>query len=93
MNDDINIASKFNKPLDKSFVNTDQSKVDQSSYFNAAKQQYYERDKSVITDMFQGIVGDKIICQSCNKPKYKYDSEMMISLPLATNAPSTASSF
>ena len=85
MNDDINTASKFNKPLDKNFVNTDQSRVDQNSYFNAAKQQFLERDKSMITDMFQGIIGDKIICQSCNKPKYKYDSEMIVSLPLVTN--------
>ena len=29
-----------------------------------------------------GLVGDKIVCLSCNRPKYKYDTEMILSLPL-----------
>ena len=41
-----------------------------------------DRDKSMITDMLGGIVGDCITCQSCKKPKVKYETELMLSLPL-----------
>ena len=40
--------------------------------------------------MFQSVIGDKIICQSCNKPKYKYETEMMLSLPLVASATSSS---
>ena len=40
-----------------------------------------------------GIVGDKIICQTCNKPKFKYDTEMMLSLPLVGASLSSSISY
>ena len=37
VNEDLNTADKFNKPLDKNFVNTNQTKVDPASYYKSAK--------------------------------------------------------
>ena len=48
--------------MDGRLVNTDQSKVDKLQYFKAMKEALEERDKSMITDMFGGIVGDCITC-------------------------------
>ena len=45
-----------------------------------------ERDKSMITDMFQGIIGDCITCQTCFKPKIRYETELILSLPLGDQA-------
>ena len=32
--------------------------------------------------MYQGIVGDCITCKNCKKPKYKFETELILSLPL-----------
>lgn len=52
LNDDINIANKFDQPMDATLVNTDQTRVDRNEYFKAVKKALEERDKSMITDMF-----------------------------------------
>ena len=62
LNEDLNTAIKFDQPMDGRLVNTDQSKVDKLQYFKAMKEALEERDKSMITDMFGGIVGDCITC-------------------------------
>lgn len=77
--------------MDATLVNTDQTKVDRTDYFNAVKKGLEERDKSMITDMFQGIVGDCITCQTCKKPKYKYETELILSLPLGDSQNRTVS--
>lgn len=56
--------------------------MDRNEYFKAVKKNLEDRDKSLISDMFQGIVGDCITCQTCKKPKYKYETELILSLPL-----------
>lgn len=56
--------------------------MDKLRYFRDIKRQLEDRDKSIVTDMFQGIVGDCITCKKCRKPKYKFETELMISLPL-----------
>lgn len=56
--------------------------MDKTEYFRACKKALEERDKSMITDMFQGIIGDCITCQTCQKPKNKYETELILSLPL-----------
>ena len=71
--------------MDSALVNTDQTRVDRSEYFMAVKRSLEERDRSIITEMFQGIVGDCITCQTCKKPKYKYETELILSLPLGDN--------
>ena len=68
--------------MEQRLVNTDQTRVDKNEYFRAVKQALEERDQSIITEMFQGIVGDCITCLSCQKPKYKYETELILSLPL-----------
>ena len=62
LNEDINLAPKFDQAMESRLVNTDQSRVDKIEYFRAVKYAFEERDKSMITDMFQGIVGDCITC-------------------------------
>ena len=67
-------------------MNTDQSRVDKLQYFRACKAALEERDKSMITDMFQGVIGDSITCQTCYRPKIKYETELIISVPLGDQA-------
>ena len=93
VNEDINTAVKFDQPLDSRLVNTDQSRVDKNEYFRACRKALEERDKSMITDMFQGIIGDCITCQTCQKPKKKYDTELILSLPLGDAANNLQRSF
>ena len=62
VNEDVNTASKFDQPMDGRLINADQSKIDKLQYFRESKRALGERDKSIITDMFQGIVGDCITC-------------------------------
>ena len=82
IDEDINFAPKFGKPIDPKVLNKDQSQIEKVRYFREVKRQLEERDKSIITDMFQGIIGDCITCMKCRKPKYKYETELMLSLPL-----------
>ena len=84
LDEDINVAPKFGKPIDSKVINKDQSKVERMSYFREMRRQLEDRDKSLVTDMFQGIVGDCITCVNCRKPKYKFETELIISLPLAS---------
>ena len=72
--------------MEARLANADQSRMKAADYYSMVKQDMEGRDKSMITDMFQGIVGDCILCQSCKKPKFKYDTEMMLSLPLGDAA-------
>lgn len=87
LDEDVNVASKFSYPMDGRVINQDQSKKDKVAYFRQVKQQLEDRDRSVITEMFGGIVGDCITCKNCRKPKYKYETELMLSLPLDVKAP------
>ena len=48
--------------MESRLVNTDQSSVNKNDYFKAVKLALEDRDKSMVTDMFQGIVGDCITC-------------------------------
>ena len=68
--------------MDSRLLNTDQSRVNKVEFFRAYKAAFEERDKSFITDMFQGILGDTITCQTCHKPRNKYETELILSLPL-----------
>ena len=86
LNEDINTAPKFDQPMDSSLINTDQHRVDKLQYFRACKAALEERDKSLITDMFQGIIGDCITCQTCFRPKVRYETELILSLPLGDQA-------
>lgn len=81
LNEDLNVAPKFDKPLDERLVDADQSKINRADYFRACKTALRERDESIVNEMFQGLVGDCITCQSCQKPKFKYDTEYILSLP------------
>ena len=82
LNEDINQAPKFDQPMEKNLVDADQSRVDKLQYFRACKAALEDRDKSMITDMFQGVIGDCITCQTCRKPKMRYETELILSLPL-----------
>ena len=86
LDEDINFAPKFGKGIDSSVLNKDQSQIDKVRYFKEVRRQLEERDKSIVTDMFQGIIGDCITCRNCKKPKYKYETELMISLPLSQSS-------
>ena len=68
--------------MEARLANADQSRINTSEYFKLVKKSHEERDKSMVTDMFQGMLGDCILCQSCQKPKFKYDTELILSLPL-----------
>ena len=67
--------------------------MDKLQYFRACKAALEERDKSMITDMFQGIVGDNITCQTCFRPKVRYETELMLSLDLGDQAQMAKRSF
>lgn len=81
-NDDINLAPKFNQPIDSRLLNADQSKVGKAKFFQKMQKELIERDQSSISDLFQSIIGDCITCNSCKKPKYKFESELILSVPI-----------
>ena len=48
--------------MEARLANADQSRINTTEYFKLVKKSHEERDKSMVTDMFQGIVGDCILC-------------------------------
>ena len=52
LNEDINIASKFDQAMDSRLLNTEQTSTNKLDYFRAVKIALEDRDKSMVTDMF-----------------------------------------
>lgn len=48
-----------------------------------AWQNYLQRDRSIIVDLFQGQLRNEIRCSECNHTSVKFDSFMYLSLPVS----------
>jgi len=78
----MNTAPKFNRPFDSQDSFRNGKKEDAYASFIERKKQLLERDTSKINNLFQCMIGDKIICLQCQRPKMNFNTEYILSIPL-----------
>jgi len=80
LNEDLNTAPKFGQPLPEETIQD--MRTEASLLFTKRKTQMKDRDHSTISEKFSSLLGERIKCLSCKKPKAKFNEELCLSIPL-----------
>ena len=76
LHEELNEGTKYNN---NNYIPSQENEMDSFNYFQNA---FFTENKSIISDLFYGILGTKYECNRCHIRKYNYQSAFFYVFPL-----------